>query len=534
MDCRLLPPSRSTSWVSPQAHGGPVPLVPPALSPAPPERPRFLSEADYQAILRFLTQEAQGGGDVAIRLVSLWTGYTHWARNQVTGSGEDRDNDLWVRRYTHGGDFDAGYVTVNDVSPAALVAADRRAERLEQFGYGVKDFAVDKRTDSPFRWQNEPEANPQLFSDTTYHLDSGRRAEVARQMIQSAAEAGVLSAGYLEVSATSYGLLTSYGYEKYYQYTWAQCSLTVRDPKGRGSGWAGIDWPDWSKVDAPTLAARALEKCLKSRTPVAVEPGRYTTILEPQAVGDFIGKFLDRRGWERRNTNEDNKDAPFFKKKAPFAEAGFAELGERILDERLTISTDPMDPELGFPPHGKGLLGYSMFTPMNINVYHAATWIKNGVLLQLPYDRDYGIGQLGLATGLPYEDLVGGPLRIDVSGPTQTVEEMIASTKRGLLVTRFDNVIDVGSTTGFEYRGYTRDGLWLIENGKISKACNNLMFVEDILFALNNLEQVGTPQRVFNPLPSLKLARTVQNPAPLFVPALKIKDFSFTALSDAI
>ena len=116
-----------------------------------------------------------------------------------------------------------------------------------------------------------------------------------------------------------------------------------------------------------------------------------------------------------------------------------------------------------------------------------------------------------------------------MSGGPTSIAEMIATTKRGILVTRFDRVEQVDRRSVL-YRGYTRDGLWLIENGKITKPIQNLVFTESILFALNKVEQLGTPQRVFHP----KDPEWWNTPSPVIVPPLKISDFSFTALSDAI
>ena len=114
----------------------------------------------------------------------------------------------------------------------------------------------------------------------------------ARHLAKSAADAGMLSAGYISVSAHSLALIETTGRSWYFPYTQAQYSVTVRDPKGVGSGWAGVDWHDWSKIDGEKLSAIALDKCLKSRNPVAIEPGRYTTIMEPQAVCDFMGDMM--------------------------------------------------------------------------------------------------------------------------------------------------------------------------------------------------------------------------------------------------
>jgi predicted Zn-dependent protease len=271
--------------------------------------------------------------------------------------------------------------------------------------------------------------------------------------------------------------------------------VTVRDPKGTGSGWAGVDWSNWNRIDAQALSNIALEKCLTSRNPVAVEPGRYTVILEPQAVCDlcqYIILNIDR-------TLAEGGTGPFAGKKH-----GETKLGQSVVDERISISADPMDPDLGFPPFSG-----------NGNVYHPVTWIDHGVLKELAYYRPYGIHQLGKNSGLPNSNA------FRMSGGTTTIDEMIATTKRGLRVTRFSNmhVVDPNSLL---CTGYTRDGLWLIENGKISKPVKNFRFTESPMFVLNSVEQLGVPQRVFHP------------GAPVIVPPIKARDFSFTSLSEAI
>jgi predicted Zn-dependent protease len=187
------------------------------------------------------------------------------------------------------------------------------------------------------------------------------------------------------------------------------------------------------------------------------------------------------------------------------------------VDPRITISADPMDPDLGFPPFAPW--GESV---TRTEVYHPATWITNGVLTALAYNRQYAVENLAQAVGLPNE----GAFRM--SGGETSIDEMITTTKRGLLVTRFDQ-ITLLDLTSLLLRGYTRDGLWLIENGKISKAVKNMAFTESPLFALNNLDQLGVPQRVYHPA----MGR-VALPQPVVVPPIKVRDFSFTALSDAV
>lgn len=116
-----------------------------------------------------------------------------------------------------------------------------------------------------------------------------------------------------------------------------------------------------------------------------------------------------------------------------------------------------------------------------------------------------------------------------MSGGTDTVEQMISDTARGLLVTRFWGISLLEYNT-LLLTGMTRDGLWLIENGKISKAVKNFRFTESPLFALNQVEQLGVPVPVFNPVKSPYDAGLT----PVVVPALKVRDFSFTSTVDAI
>lgn len=493
-----------------------------------PARSRFLSEADCRAIEQRLQRYASEGGETNVHIVSRWRGHVRWARNRIVSTGEDRDNRVTLGRTIRGA-REENRVVINEVSDVALVAAVRRVERLLGMDRELFDSDVDKRTDSPFLFQNEPAAEPKLFYQSTYQLGPPQRAKIARQLTQQAVAAGMLAAGYVEATSTSFAYLTSWGCTRYYEYTWAQCSMTVRDPTGIGSGWAGVDWPDWNKIDGTKLSVIALDKCLKSRNPVTVEPGRYTTILEPQAVADFLRPWgmHDYRQLEEITASQwlhgTGEKEPLFTSRGEVPKLGVARFGEKVIDERLTLSSDPLESALGFAPYSKLQISYSTG-----EVYHPVTWIEQGVLKALPYSRRWGIEHLGQDAGLP----ASGALHMSVVGPTNTVEEMIAATKRGLLVTRFDMVGGPVSGT-LICAGYTRDGLWLIENGKISKPVRNLRFVESIVFALNNVELVGESQRTFNPL-SGWVEEWSLNPAPMVMPALKIRDFSFTALSNAI
>jgi predicted Zn-dependent protease len=166
-----------------------------------------------------------------------------------------------------------------------------------------------------------------------------------------------------------------------------------------------------------------------------------------------------------------------------------------------------MDPDLGFVPFD-----------WSGEPYLDTKWIEHGVLKELAYPRAYGLRALNKDRAL------SNSRAFRLSGPTTggvTVEEMIASTTRGVLVTRFSGVTVVHEPSML-LTGTTRDGLWLVEHGKISKAIKNFRFSESPFFAFNNVEQIGAPVRVFRP------------DAPAVCSAITVHDFSFTGLSDAV
>lgn len=474
---------------------------------------RILTREDCQAILARAQAFAKGGGDTAIAVSSWWQGELRWARNRASLSSDRRNIRLEVIRTLADGDRRA--VVTNQLDDASLEAAVRAAERKSArgrlAGRGLGYF--------PPLPQYEQFADAAIWSEATHGLTTEARGEVARAMIASAEAAGFYSAGYLEVRAASTAHIgTAFEQRKtgehafwempYTRWTQAQCSTTVRDARGMGSGWAGLSSFDWERIDAPALAARAVEKCRASRNPVALEPGRYTVVLEPQAVADLL-EILVGEPLSRRETPERGDASPW---RLAFDDAlGLwrSKLGLKVVDERVTISHDPADPALGIVTH-------PMERPGSV------TWIDRGVLTELGHYFETAMAQLegrhALRGGTAYR----------MSGGETSVEEMIRTTRRGLLVTRLSNIrrLDAESLLS---TGLTRDGLWLIENGEITKAVKNFRFTESPLFMLNNIEQLGEPVPVFRPTKHESGQLT-----PAIVPPLKVRDFSFTSLIDAV
>ncbi len=212
------------------------------------------------------------------------------------------------------------------------------------------------------------------------------------------------------------------------------------------------------------------------------------------------------RLFERRLAEEGR--GPFALERDQSLDLWRSKLGLKVIDDRLSLTHDPADPLLGVVP----ALGLEPIT-----------WIRNGVLETLDFDRWYSVPELSQSMPTRYRP------SYRLSGGSTTIEEMIASTKRGLLVSRFSNmrVLDESSALS---TGVTRDGLWLIEQGKISKAVNNMRITESPLFVLNQVEQLGVPVPVFRP-EQFPLSGVIR---PAIVPAMTSRDFSFTSTIDAV
>lgn len=445
---------------------------------------RFLSREECEALCRRAVGFAEGGGQTRIGIDSWWSGELRWGRNRVTLGSDRRSNEIRVTRKIRGA---SASVATNQIDDVSIRSAVRAAERA----LGYRPTSPEDVVDPPVRFEY---LSPAIWSDRTFDLDATARAAAARALIEPAEAAGMLSAGYIEVRGTGRAVVRSREATLYARYTQAQCSMTVRDPMGRGSGWAGLSSYDWGRIDAAALAERALQKCLASRNPVAIEPGRYTVILEPQAVHDLVQHVvnaLDRRGAE-------GGSGPFASRR------GYSKLGLQVIDRRIDIGHDPMHPDLGVVP----------FT-LSGEPVRPVTWIEHGTLEMLGYDRAYALKELHENLGYPNTGAY------QMSGGSTSINDMIRTTKRGLLVTRFSNIRIIDPTSVL-LSGVTRDGLWLIENGRISRPVKNLRFTESPLFMLNSVEQLGRPERVFSP------------DAPAIVPPLKARDFSFTATIDAI
>jgi predicted Zn-dependent protease len=455
----------------------------------------FLSREQAKALADRALSFAKAD-ETRVNIATSWNGNTRFAGSEITTSGGTTDTIVTITSTVGRRRASATTNVLDDGSLARTVAFAESLARL-----------------SPEDPELMPELGPQQYSsvngyfDTSASLDPEVRAAAVKRAIDSAEQnaksvGNVFVAGFLQAGAGAQAVATSRGLFAYHRSTNGDLGVTVRTLDATGSGWARAGARDWSAVDAAALGRVAAQKAVASRSPKAVEPGLYTVILEPAAVSQlipqFIGSFNARNNDEGRGTWSKT--------------GGGTKLGEKIADERVTIFSDPTDPELLAQPFSAD--GF----PQQRLVY-----IENGILKNFSYDRYWAQKQGKTATGGGGGrggggGGGGGGAGLKFVGGTKTTEELIAGCTRGILVTHFFYINSLDARTVL-LTGLTRDGTFLIEKGKITQAVKNFRWNESPMFMLNKIEEIGRAQRTS---------------AGQVMPSLRVKDFNFASISDAV
>ena len=412
-------------------------------------------------------------------------GHTRFADATISTSGEIEDTSVTITATLGRRRASA---TTNTLDEASLQRAVDLAARLAKL--------------APEDPELMPELGPQTYAavaafvSRTAALDPEARAAAVRRAVESVNATGktagqLFSAGFLEANARVIAVATSAGLFAYHRSTDADFSVTARTPDGSGSGWARGGARDWDEVNPGTIGRIAGQKAVASRSPEAIEPGLYTAVLEPQAVSDLVPLLAP--ALNARTADEG---------RSPFSKPGGAtRLGEKVVDERVTLYSDPSDPLLlGQPFDNEGL-------PLG-----RVVWIDKGVLRNLSYTRFWAQKQGRQPTGLPQAGalaLVGG---------TRSTEELVAGCERGILVTHFFYIRLLEPRTVLQ-TGLTRDGTFLIEKGKVTRALKNFRWNESPLLMLSRLEDIGRPELTA---------------AGRLMPALRVSRFDVSSLSDAV
>ncbi len=459
-----------------------------------PASPTGLTEGEAKELAdRILA--LSGADETEVRLRSGRRSNTRYAVNRVTTAGGAEDvTALITARFGKR----AGSVTTNKLDDESLNEAVENAQELARL--------------APENDERLPLLGPQTYAETqgyfesTAELNAEKRAEVAASAIGAASEtAGLAAAGFLERSAGSTALANSVGLFAFHASTDFDYSVTVRTADGTGSGWAGTGGRDWADVDFEGIHRRAIEKAVRSRDPQPLEPGTYPVVLEPRAVSDLIG--LLAFSLNARTADEGRS--------AFSAKGGGTKIGEKIVDPRVTLLSDPT--EMGAAPFvggggfgfGGGFGGGFVSDDSGLPLGRQA-WVEDGVLKNLFQSR-YWAKKQGMKP-------VGFPSTLIMQGEDRSLEDLIASTERAVLVTRLWYIRAIDPRT-VSYTGLTRDGNFMIENGRISHPVTNFRWNDSPLAVLSHLEAMSRPERIS---------------ATRKVPAIRSSEFTFSSVSEAV
>ena len=433
--------------------------------------------------------------DASVSLAYAHAGNTRFANNEITTSGATESVTVVV---TATRDGRTGRVSLNETSAAALERAVRRAEELTGLLPPDPEYvgALEK----------QDYLKIVAWDEATARLDAAARLPGVRAVVEPAAKESFNASGFFTHTGRVQCIANKAGNFGWHRSTDCSFSATVRTADGTGSGWAEDSAWQAKDLDAPALAARALQKARDSRGATPLAPGDYTVVLEPAAVAQFLQAGL---GFQALSARAAEEGRSYFSR-----QGGGTRVGEKVFHESVTLKTDPADPRRPAAPWGGGGgggggggSGFGAGEPGLAS--RPITWIRNGVVENLSYDR-YWAKQAGRAP-------TPAPTGLILEGGQETLESLIAGTERGLLVTNFWYIRSVNPQT-LQVTGLTRDGLWWIENGKIVRPVTNFRFNESPAVMLQNVVGMTPAVRTGNSL----------------VPALKATSFTFTSHSDAV
>jgi len=347
---------------------------------------------------------------------------------------------------------------------------------------------------------SEPQTYQKIenYTPTTAETTPDARAEGVKHAIDRFRKDELEGAGIFSTGGGGFGLANSKGLWAYQRSTNAKFSISAMCADS--SGWAEEADNDIGTINIDEIASKAAKKALDGRNPAEIEPGAYTVIFEPAAVAEFL-LFL---GWDALN------GLAFAEERSCFS----GKVGEKVAGGNITIVDD------AYHPMTKGIpFDFEGFPRQKV------TMIENGVFRNAVHNRKTaklaGVEQTGHS--FPQPDPWGPmPANLILSPGDSTMEEMIASTDRGLLVTNL-HYVNILNPMTMLLTGMTRDGLFLIENGKVTKGLKNMRFTESVLHVFNNVEAL-TKQ--------LYKVGTFWGGGGSVAPAIKVNDFHLTSKTE--
>nr|WP_294945643.1 TldD/PmbA family protein [uncultured Mucilaginibacter sp.] len=443
----------------------------------------ILTEDECKAILKKALSYSKAD-ECEISLNGSDSANIRYARNSVSTSGALSSTSMAI---SSAFGKKLGIVTLNEYTDEAISAAVKRSEELAKLAPENPEYM-------PFLGPQTYAPSAKMFVPATAAITPAQRTTMVAQSLDVAKQNKLTAAGFLQNSAGFSAMMNSHGLFAYNTSTDINFSVTLRTADSQGSGYSTKGYNDIAKLDTLAFTKIAAQKASGSANARAIEPGKYTVILEPAA-----GIVLLEQLYGSLDARSADEGRSFLSKPG-----GKTKLGEKLVDERINIYTDPSHPDL--PSSSWGGDGQPQVK---------RSWIEKGVVKNFTYSR-FWAQKKGVAP-------IPGPGNIIMDGGTQTLEELIKGTEKGILVTRLWYIRPVDPQT-LLFTGLTRDGTFYIENGQIKFPIKNLRFNESPVIMLNNLDALGKTERTVS-------GESTQN---AMIPPMRIKEFTFTSLSDAV
>ena len=415
--------------------------------------------------------------EVNVTLNGGRSGNIRYARNTVSTNGETDNLSIAVTS-VYG--KRSGTATGNEFNDAALEQVVRRSEEMARL--------------APENPEYLPALGPQQygkgsnFSESTANIDPVFRVDAVLASIEACTKQKITAAGFLQDNAGFVAIGNNKGLFGYNKSTSGEFTVTARTADERGSGFGAQYFTDAKTLNTAKVTSVAIQKATASKEAKELKPEKMTVILEPQAAYDLISLLtgaMDARGADEGRT--------FFGKRG-----SGNRIGDQLFNDKVTIYSDPFSAENPGNPFA-----------MDGRPQAKTTWIEKGVLKNLFYTRYWA--EQKKTEALP------PPPGMIMAGTDQSLDDLIKGTDKGVLVTRLWYIRLVDPQT-LVYTGLTRDGTFYIENGQVKHAIKNFRFNESPANMLVNVEALGKPERINNSL----------------IPPMKIRDFNFSSLSDAV
>ncbi|HDS28974.1 MAG TPA: TldD/PmbA family protein [Candidatus Acetothermia bacterium] len=443
--------------------------------------------AELQAIAETALRAAQAD-QTEVLVVAQDLSLTRFAENSIHQNVTEKNAMVRVRSVLGSR---VGVASTTDVSKDSLQDLVRRAETIAALQQEKPTAVV----------LPEPAETVAVdaYSEATAACTPETRARGVEAILKLSKSNDLLASGAYSTRVEETLVSNSKGVSAYHRGTMGSLMTVIMSPDS--SGYAADAAQDVSNIDAAEVGRIAVDKALQSRTPMALEPGAYTVILEEEAVADMIF-YLSFLGLGALSVQEGRSFM-----------AG--RIGEKVAGENITLWDDGFDRRgIAHPFDYEGVPKQKVML------------IENGIALGPVYDTETAArepGKRSTGHGLPAPNTMGPiPINLFLNTGSASIEEMIASTERGIYVTRFHYVNPVHPVKTI-ITGMTRDGTFLVENGKISRPLKNLRFTQSILETLSNTEQLSR---------ELKMVTMQYGSFSCCVPAIKAHGFTFTGATE--